>query len=47
MKKICKKVIFYLFIIIFITPFIICAFAGLIAWLLYLLWENVLDWTFM
>jgi hypothetical protein len=47
MKKFFKKVIYYLFTITIIIPFIICALAGFIAWSLYLLWENILDWTFV
>ena len=47
MKKVYKDVIYYLFIIVFIIPFIACTIAGLIAWSLYLLWENIWDWTFI
>ena len=46
MKKFFKKSIFYLFVNVFIVPFLVFAVFGVIAYLLHYAFECILDWAY-
>lgn len=46
MKKFFKKLVYFSTIIVFLIPFIVCVIFGVIAWLMFSLYDLIFNWVY-